>query len=307
MAYISDYKYYKNDDQSPEESNFGSYQYISLKEVVNNFMNNYVGNDKYITKASISNVLFHAKQAVKELNYDAFKNTKRLELSIDKFYRFVMPSDYVDWIRVSMYKDGALQTLSENIQTQVSDAYLQDNDGFILFDLDGNILRPENSDIDYDRITNQRPSIYLDDPNSPYYSRSGYKDGGDWFFRDTVTRYGIDPSLANTLPTFTVDRKNGVFAFSSSIGEETVILEYISDGMENGDDSLIVVNKFFERYMYSYIEYVLLSSTSGIQEYVVNRKRKEQMSLLRNARIRMSNINPSRLLMNLRGQNKWLK
>ena len=43
------------------------------------------------------------------------------------------------------------------------------------------------------------------------------------------------------------------------------------------------------------------------KEYVINRARKDKSSLLRNAKLRLSNIHPGRLLMNLRGQDKWLK
>lgn len=85
------------------------------------------------------------------------------------------------------------------------------------------------------------------------------------------------------------------------------ILEYVSDGMEGGDDSKISVNKLFEDYVYAYIEYAILNSKLNVQEYVVRRAQKRKTSLLRNAKIRISNIHPGRLLMNLRGQSKWLK
>jgi hypothetical protein len=88
---------------------------------------------------------------------------------------------------------------------------------------------------------------------------------------------------------------------------ELCILEYISDGMENGDDSLITVNKLFEKYVYAYIMYEILNSKLGVQEYVILRARKEKTSLLRNAKIRISNIHPGRLLMNLRGMDKIIK
>jgi hypothetical protein len=91
------------------------------------------------------------------------------------------------------------------------------------------------------------------------------------------------------------------------MADESVILEYISDGMENGDDSLITVNKLFEKYVYAYIEYEILNHKLGVQEYVISRARKEKAALLRNAKLRLSNIHPGRLLMNLRGQNKWIK
>ena len=77
--------------------------------------------------------------------------------------------------------------------------------------------------------------------------------------------------------------------------------------MEKGDDSKISVNKMFEEYLYAYIRFALLNSKLGVQEYIVNRARKDKSSLLRNAKLRLSNIHPGRLLMNMRGQDKWIK
>jgi hypothetical protein len=77
--------------------------------------------------------------------------------------------------------------------------------------------------------------------------------------------------------------------------------------MENGDNSQISVNKLFEEYVYAYIQYAILDAKLGVQEYIVSRARKKKTALLRNAKIRMSNIHPGRLLMNLRGREKWIK
>jgi hypothetical protein len=88
---------------------------------------------------------------------------------------------------------------------------------------------------------------------------------------------------------------------------KSVVLEYVSDGMNNGNDSEINVNKLFEEFIYAYIRYSLLNSKFGVQEYIVNRARKEKSALLRNAKIRLSNMHPGRLLMNMRGQDKWIK
>jgi hypothetical protein len=85
------------------------------------------------------------------------------------------------------------------------------------------------------------------------------------------------------------------------------ILEYVSDGMEGGIDSEITVNKLFEDYVYAYIQYAILNSKLNVQEYIVNRAKKNKSALLRNAKIRMSNIHPGRLLMNMRGKDKWIK
>jgi hypothetical protein len=85
------------------------------------------------------------------------------------------------------------------------------------------------------------------------------------------------------------------------------ILEYISDGMEGGDDSEVNVNKLAEEFMYSYIKYAILNNKHGVQEYIVQRAKKDKTALLRNAKIRLSNMHPGRLLMNLRGKDKWIK
>jgi hypothetical protein len=77
--------------------------------------------------------------------------------------------------------------------------------------------------------------------------------------------------------------------------------------MEGNVDANISVNKLFEDYIYAYINYAILSSKFGVQEYLVARARKKKSSLLRNAKIRLSNIHPGRLLMNLRGRDKWIK
>ena len=63
----------------------------------------------------------------------------------------------------------------------------------------------------------------------------------------------------------------------------------------------------FEEYIYAYVKYAILNSKFGVQEYIVNRAKKDKQALLRNAKIRLSNIHPSRLLMNLRGEDKWIK
>ena len=88
---------------------------------------------------------------------------------------------------------------------------------------------------------------------------------------------------------------------------ELCILEYISDGMEGGDDSEVTINKLAEEFLYSYIKYALLNNKFGVQEYVVLRAKKDKTANLRNAKLRLSNMHPGRLLMNLRGQNKWIK
>jgi len=228
-------------------------------------------------------------------------------LSVDDQLRYILPSDFVNWVRISIQRDGILHPLSENIQTNWSRAYLQDNTGTILFDIDGNALSPQFSDLDYERIFGLGRTIYLNNA-SPYNGAYGYNDNGNWYFsRQVGARFGLNTETANANATFSINKKGGVINFSSGVQGELVVLEYISDGMENGNDASVSVNKLFEEYIYAAIEFAILNSKIGVQEYIVSRARKRKTALLRNAKIRISNIHPGRLLMNLRGQDKWIK
>ena len=307
MAYISQYQYYDNSGNNPQDANWGSYQYVSLRDIVNNFLLMHTGNHSLVNNEERYKILFHAKRAIQELNYDAFKEIKVLELSVADSLRYVLPSDYVNWVRISLYKDGWLRPLSENVQAMSSSAYLQDNNGNILFDINGNILEPQHSGIDYDRLHRLRRTQYLNG-SSPYNGAWGWNVDGMWCFDYRIgAAFGLNTETANFNPTFTIDKKAGVINFDSSMAGELCVLEYVSDGMENGDNSLVSVNKLFEAYVYAEIKHQILISKLGVQEYVIARSKKERRALLRNAKIRMSNMHPGRLLMNMRGMDKWMK
>jgi hypothetical protein len=305
MAYLTGYQYYENSGNIPENENWGSYQYVSLDDIVNNFMLMYVGNDKLINNVQRYNVLFHAKRGIQEINYDALKEIKVLEISICDDLKFILPNDYVNYVRISLYKDGVLRPLTENIQTNYSNSYLQDNNCRVLFDQDGNILEG-TSILDYDRVTDKQKTMY---PGSGMYAgREGVNIDQNWYFDYSIgANYGLNTETANVNPTYRIDKASGVINFGSGMAGELCILEYISDGMQDGDDSKVSINKMAEEFIYAYIKYAILNAKVGVQEYIVNRAKKDKTALLRNAKIRLSNIHPGRLLMNMRGRDKWIK
>ena len=306
MAYINDYAYYANSGAIPQDKNWGSYQYVSLNDIVNNFMLMYQGNHELINNLNRYKVLFHAKRGIQELNYDAMKEVKVLQMDLDDNLRFILPSDYVNWVRISQYLNGVLYPLTENIQTGWASTYLQDNNAKIIYDQDGNVLKPQFSQLDMS-FTSGAKTIYLNE-SSAYNNQSGWNVDGCWYFDFGIgARFGLNTETANANPTFSIDKQRGVINFSSIGNGASVVVEYVSDGMENGEDGSISVNKLFEEYLYAYVKYSLLNGRLGVQEYIVNRARKDKSSLLRNAKIRLSNIHPGRLLMSLRGQDKWLK
>ena len=302
MGYITNYQYYTNGGVIPEDSNWGSYQYVSMSDIVNNFMLMYVGNDKLVNNVDRYTVIFHAKRAIQELNYDALRNIKVIEQEMGDELKMVMPPDYINYVRISVLSGNLLIPLTENRRPMSATGYLQDNNLDILFDLDGEIITGD-SKLD---ILRHKKTLYTG--GGIYNGCYGWNYNGDWYFGYTMGgRYGLDPEDANNNPKFSINKAAGVIDFSSGIENKHIVLEYISDGMENGDDSKISVNKLAEEYIYSYLKWALLNNKYGVQEYIINRVRKEKIATLRNAKIRLSNLHPSRLLMSLRGRAKWIK
>jgi len=307
MAYINQKKYYTNDGNNPTDSNWGSYQYVSLDDIVTNFLLMYDGNHSLVNNENRYKILFHAKRGIQELNYDAFKEIKSLELTVFDDLKFVLPSDYVNWVKLSLFKDGVVRDLTENIQVQSAVSYIQTASSTFTYDNDGVTVKEETSSIDTKRLDGSLQSIYLNDVVDENIDPNVNNYDSDINNSRIGARYGLNTETANINPTFTIDKKSGVINFDSTMANQSCILQYISDGMENGNDSLITLNKMFEEYIYAYISYAVLNSKFGVQEYIINRARKDKAALLRNAKIRLSNIHPSRLLMSMRGQNKWIK
>ena len=304
MAYIDQKKYYTNDAVAPTDLNWGSYQYVSLTDIVNNFLLMFDGNHSLVNNEERYKILFHAKRGIQELNYDAFKEIKSLQLTVYSDLRFVLPSDYVNWVRISLFKNNTIRPLLENIQVQSALSYVQTATASFTYDADDNVDR-QTSTLDSSRQDGSLNSIYLNQANLDQNNNTPYNE--DFYDTFIGARYGLNTETANMNPTFTIDKKAGVINFDSTMANEQCILEYISDGMEGGDNSLITLNKLFEEYIYAYIKYSVLNNKFGVQEYIINRAKKDKTALLRNAKIRLSNIHPGRLLMNMRGEDKWLK
>ena len=306
MAYINQRKYYTNDGTNPEDANWGSYQYVSLEDVVKNFQLMYAGNHALVNNVSRFKILFHAKRGIQELNYDAFKEIKALELKVYDDLKFVLPPDYVNWVKLYLFEGNTLRELTENVQVQSAVSFIQSGTALFTYDGDNNATEVDST-LDTSRTSGKLNSIYLNQNNEADANNNCIDCDDDIYNSRIGARYGLNTETANINPTFTIDKKAGVINFDSTMANKQCVLQYISDGMENGDDSKMSVNKLFEDYIYAYVQYALLNSKFGVQEYIVNRARKNKQALLRNAKIRLSNIHPSRLLMNMRGEDKWIK
>jgi len=63
-----------------DSPNTGNYRYISLNDIVNNFIISYIGDGKIIDHARKQDVLFHTKRAIQEFSYDITRVEKIQEV-----------------------------------------------------------------------------------------------------------------------------------------------------------------------------------------------------------------------------------
>ena len=83
------------------DENYGDYQFISLKDIINNFMVSYVGDDKIISTVKKLDVIFHAKRAIQEFSYDISRVEKIQEIEVGDTLTVPFPQDYVKYVQLS--------------------------------------------------------------------------------------------------------------------------------------------------------------------------------------------------------------
>lgn len=287
---ITDFQYYENSGNSPKDANWGKYQYVLLKDIINSFYIMYVGDDKVINDCKRYEVIFHAKRGLQELNYDVAKEVVPLELELPTNLQLAIPKDYVNYVRISWVdEDGKYRPIMKNNQSAIAKAYLQDNNYNILFDNNGEAL--EGTSITEINSANPK-SNNLNDEGSAYQYGS---------------RFGIDGKTANQNGTVVINKNLGVMRFSSDLSGKTIVVEYISDGLAGLAEDEIKVNKLAEKFLYQFIKYEILTNKFGIQEYIVQRAKAEFRAIRNNTKIRMMNIRYDDILQSMRGGSNWIK
>ena len=91
------------------EGNHGNYQFVSIKDIINQFMLAYVGEEKIISKARRTDVAFHAKRALAELSFDTLKSFKSQEIVLPPSLTMVLPHDYVNYTKISFSDNSGIK------------------------------------------------------------------------------------------------------------------------------------------------------------------------------------------------------
>ena len=287
---MDQYTYYQNDGVAPGDANWGSYQYVLLKDVINNYLLTYVGDDKLINKVDRSEIIFHAKRGLQDLHYDALREIVGFEIEVPETLKVPLPHDFVSESRIAFVgEDGLFYPIPRNFHSGTPISYLQDNTANknILFDFEDNALT--GTSVTEDKLR----------------GKSRNHVAANEF--DIGKRFGLDTATSNSNGSYVINKDQGVIMFSSNLIDKNIVIEYVSDGMYGLSEDEIKVHKLAETFMYDYLNSCVLKSKVGIAEVVVRRAMKQASASLKNARIRMRSINLSELTQILRGRDKWIK
>lgn len=286
------------------EQNYGGYSYITLNDVVNNFISAYVGDGKLVPSVKRTDVIFHVKRSMQEFSYDTLKSIKSQELNIPPSLSVVIPQDYVNYVRMSWIDESGVKHIiypTNNLTISPYENPIQDNRGVPIQDnFESNI---EGDSLTEERWrTNQATQLSFDANNfiGDWYNGNMWVQSA-WYGR----RYGMDPQYANINGYFTINDREGKISFSSDLVGKLIVLEYVSDGLAYELDSR--VPKMAEEAMYAYVLHAIIASRSNQPEYLVQRLKQERTAKLRNTKIRLSNIKLEEITQVLRGQSKWIK
>jgi len=290
-------------DYYEDESNHGGYVYVGLEEMVVNFITDYTGDGKILNKVSRAKVIAKFKQGIKKFSLNALRAEKAIELELGDTLDIILPSDYVNWTKVSYVHPvtGALMGLSRNTNISMGTAYLQDEKANILFDDEGFVLEGTTFFAEINDKVKERPFLgYIDcDCISSYAYQYG-------LVYPAQTKFLLNPSQ-NANGYFNIDTAQRRMHFSSDNASRVIMLQYISDGLEFTNESDIKVSKLVEEALYCFVNYELMKTLFNVPMYEKNAAQKAWTSNYRNAKIAMMDIKFDDVMLALNAKRKWIR
>ncbi|CAL2094773.1 hypothetical protein [Tenacibaculum sp. 190524A02b] len=219
-----------------DEEQHGSYQYVTLKKIVDDFVYETLDDDSILKNTKRGKIIRAAKEAILDLNKNTFNEPRVVEITVPDELSLPLPHDFVSFLRLSVVVEDKLtnsyrlHTLDKNNKIHTSISYLQDENFELLFDHDGYVLTANA----------------YNSQNTPY-KRYKFVCGGD---NKQISRNG----------EFTIDEQQGKILFSSDLYDKPIVLEYLTDGLgfDTYGEEEIKVHKDSLEVLKNYIYYLLI-------------------------------------------------
>lgn len=253
-----------------DEASHGSYQYITLKHIIDNMLLKMTDDDHYLKNTKRSLLLQAAKRGIKKLNRLS-KDVFSIELTVGDDLCLTVPQDFVNWVRISVVDEHRkLQVLNVNRNINLAIGYLQDNNAQILFDNDGKILTADSN------------NAYAF-PYQKYEFCDDYLGGYAELDTSKLSRYG----------EVTLDERRGKFVFSSNLRDKEVVIEYQSDGLHWEDllEEEITIHKNIEEALLEWIYYDCIQYKRNVPSNEKRRALDRYKTVLHQAKIIQMDFN----------------
>lgn len=189
-----------------------------------------------------------ALKAVREINYDIVAEIKTVKLTVLPNNTVPFPDDYVNYCRLFILKENRVFLLSKNNEIPL-----------------------------FDEQSNNQTTVYIDRnpnvrPNNYFYNRD--RNG----YNIDETHYGFGNGH-NPFGHYRIDNKKQRFVFDSNFTEEEIVLEYITNGLECNE--LTMVDELAENYIKEYVRYMYLRMDKTTKSWQMAHQERMYLNALR--------------------------
>ena len=213
-----------------EGNDYGNYQFVSIRDIISQFMVAYVGEEKIISKVKRNDVAFHAQRALAELSFDTFKSFKSQEIELPPSLTMRLPHDYVNYTKLS-WSDGAgiKHPLYPTSKTSNPFKIKQDSDGEYDFVATSGVVQDlYNSDftVALSSVSNWSKTPAATNENNPFV------DGGNGLGNDVVGVVGGVMTFTSEALNYQGTVTGRAYAIWQEIDVENMdILDLQADGL----------------------------------------------------------------------------
>ena len=181
----------------------GDYQFSSLRDIIEQFMVVYVGEDKIIPKAKRLDVAFHAQRALAELSFDTLKSCKSKEITVPASLQMILPQDYVNYTKISSVDSAGIKHLLYPVSKTSNPSLvpLQDPAGDFKLQAVGDLVISINTVV----LDSEYKDILVGMGVSGPYIPTGTVVGGTSNLGGITTIALQDTNGTNVVPTLSID------------------------------------------------------------------------------------------------------
>ena len=269
-----------------DQENYGSYQFYKLSDVIDSLMLEVQADtDSFLKGVDRFLMKKYAVAGLRDMAFSGAGDVHILEITIGTNLQFILPQNYVDYLRVSVIgRDCRLEVLDLNGRIHLGQAYLQDNSDKIIFDSDG-----EPIEVDGNNAFNKPHKVY------EFGNRYGEYIRNDHYAHDY--NINVDTSKFTRHGEFNIDKRRGIMMFSSNLAGRDIVIEYISDGIDEKvlDEKPITFHKYYKEALEDYIYHRAIARKRNVPFNEKQRANAKYKTSKHKAVLLMANLDPQRI------------